>query len=105
MAQTFGADKKMDGVARFASGNFTSDGTAATISLGFRPRFVMAFNKTTATKMEKIDGMAATNSVKTVTGGTMTLDTGSLIVIEDGDFVIADAALAASDTVAWVAYG
>lgn len=105
MAQTFGADKKMDGVARFASGNFTSDGTAATVSLGFRPRYVMVFNKTTATKLEKVDGMAAANAIQTVTAGTLTLATGSLIVIEDSDFIIADAALAASDTVAWVAYG
>lgn len=105
MAQTFGADKKMDGVARFASGNFTSDGTAAYLSLGFRPRYIMVFNKTTATKLEKIDGIAAASTIQTVTAGTLTLASGSLLVIDDSGCTIADAALAASDTVAWVAIG
>lgn len=103
--QAVGASIKMDGVARIATGHFTSDGNGCEVTLGFRPRHVIVFNVTGVVRLEKIDGMADATTIKTVTGGTLTAAAGSLIVIDDHGFNIATAELAASDVVAWSAWG
>lgn len=103
--QLLGATNKMNGVAHFANGNFVATGEAAVVTLGFRPRHVIVYNVTTATRLEKIDGMAAATTIKTVTAGTQTSASGSLIVITNDGFTIATAELAPSDVVAWMVSG
>jgi hypothetical protein len=68
-------------IVNFATGFYTGDGSGSiSVPLGFTPRRVKVFDSTDATTWEWNEGMAATISFKTVTGGTMTADTGSAIV-------------------------
>ena len=97
---------KMDGVARFASGYIDPSATGAkAISLGFRPRYVLMINEDLVVRWEKLDSMAAAACLKTVTGGTMTYDANSAIVIDDAGFTISSAAYGDGDNVMWAAWG
>lgn len=104
-----GATRKMEGVAHCASGKFTSDGAIANINLGFRPRHVIVINLTTATRLEKIDGMTDAQTLQTAAVATTppssqsTIATGGLIIITQSGFSIADAALALNDVVSFTA--
>jgi hypothetical protein len=92
------------GITHLATGSITSDGTAITVTLGFKPRWVKVVNSTDAIIWEKIEGMAAANSVKTVTAGTTTIDTGSAILINtDGTITISSTAAGTSKAISWVA--
>lgn len=94
------------GVSNFASGSFTSDNTATTINLGFVPRWVKVVNSTDTIIWEKIEGMAAANSIKVVTAGTTTVDTGSAILINtDGTVTLAQGTVGNSKAISWVAIG
>lgn len=93
------------GVSNFASGSFTSDNTATTVTLGFKPRWIKVVNSTDVIVWEKIEGMAAANSIKTVTAGTTTVDTGSAITIGDNSFVLSQTAVGNSKAISWVAIG
>lgn len=91
-------------IHNFASGSFTSDNTAAVVALGFKPRWVKVVNTTDVIVWEKIEGMAAANSVKTVTAGTTTIDTGSAILINtDGTITISATAAGNAKAISWVA--
>lgn len=101
---TVTATSRSGGIVNFASGSFTSDNTATTVTLGFVPRWVKVINSTDVIVWEKIEGMAAANSVKTVTAGTTTVDTGSAILINtDGTITISQTAVGNSKAIAWVA--
>ena len=98
------ASAQSKGIVNFASGSFTSDGTAAVVQLGFNPRWVKVVNTTDVIVWEKIAGMAAANSIKTVTAGTTTIDTGSAILINtDGTATISATAAGTSKAISWVA--
>ncbi len=81
MVQTVGAAREGQGIARGAVGVFTGDGTAVTVNLGFKPKYVKLVNLTDAVTFEKIDGMLATQTVKTTGVPAVTVDTGSAIVL------------------------
>lgn len=98
------ASRDAMGIARGFTGTQTGDGTALTVTLGFRPKYVMVYNVTDATKWEKIDGMAASNSIKTVTAGTMTTDTTSAIQITENGFVVSAAAAANAKALAYCGF-
>jgi hypothetical protein len=103
---TNSATSKDAGVTNFSSGSFTSDNTACIVSLGFKPRWVKVINSTDVIVWEKIEGMAAANSIKTVTAGTTTVDTGSAILINsDGTFTISATAAGNAKAISWVAMG
>lgn len=92
------------GVHNTMTGSFTGAGAAVTLTLGFTPAYVMVFNETDATKWEKLYDQAAANSIKTVTAGTLTKDTGSAIVINTDGTVTLSATLAANGKACvWVA--
>jgi len=91
------------GIAQSACGIATGDGTALSVTCGWRPKFVTVFNKTDVIKHEKIDGMLATETIKTVTAGTMTLDTTSAIVLTDRGFIVSAAMNGAADALVWFA--
>lgn len=101
------------GLSNFASGSFTSDGNDYSITLGFKPRYVKIVNSTDVIVWEKIEGMAAANSVKTVAGTTgandtvtTTVETGSDILINADNTLSLSAALAGtSKAISWVAFG
>lgn len=102
---TVAATSQDMGVSNFASGSFTSDNTATVVTLGFKPRWIKIVNTTDVIVWEKIEGMAAANSVKTVTAGTTTIDTGSAILIGDNAFTISQTAAGNSKAISWVAIG
>ena len=96
MAQTITPTEQSRGVTNFASGTFTGDGTTITINCGFTPRYVRAVNETDVTIYEKFGGQATANSIKQVTAGTTTKDTGSAIVINTDRTVTISSTAAAS---------
>ena len=103
---TVAATSKAMSITEFSSGSFTSDNTATTVTLGFKPRWVKVINTTDVIVWEKIEGMAATHSVKTVTAGTTTIDTGSAILINaDGTITLSATAVGNSKAISWVAIG
>jgi hypothetical protein len=102
---TVSATSLSAGVVNLASGSFTSDNTATTVNLGFTPRWVKVVNSTDVIVWEKIEGMAAANSIKTVTNGTTTVDTGSAILIVGGSFSLSQTAVGSSKAISWVAQG
>jgi hypothetical protein len=93
------------GVANFATGTFTGDGTAIDVVLGFKPRFIKAINVTDVEVWEKHESMTAAQAVKVVTAGTTTIDTASAIVITDSGFTLLAAEFGTSDVVHWAAWG
>lgn len=98
------ATRKGDGVVRSSTGVITSDGTAITLSLGFVPNFFQLINKTDVIIWEKINGMLATESIKIVTAGTTTLDTGSAIVFNaDGTVTISATAAGTAKALVFIA--
>lgn len=103
---TVAATSQDMGISNFASGSFTSDNSATVVNLGFKARWVKVVNSTDVIVWEKIEGMAAANSVKTVTAGTTTIDTGSAIVINsDGTITLSATAVGNSKAISWVAIG
>ena len=92
------------GINNLATGSFTSDNTATTISLGFKPVWVKVINSTDTIVWEKLEGLAAANSVKTVGAGTTTIDTGSAILINaDGTVTLSATAVGNSKAISWIA--
>lgn len=92
------------GVVNFASGVITGAGATAEVDLGFKPRHIKVVDSTNVIVWEKLEGMAAADSVKTVTAGTTTIDTGSAITINTDGFTLSATAAASSAALAWVAY-
>jgi len=72
------------GVGQMTSGNFTSTNDQVDIYLGYQPRRIRILNETDVVVWEKMVGMAAANAIKTVTGGTTTVDTNGYITFTDG---------------------
>jgi hypothetical protein len=100
------ANSFSNGVMNFQAGSFTSDGTDTTLELGFVPRWIKVVNSTDVIVWEKIEGMAAVDSIKTVTAGTTTIDTGSAIIInDDGTVVLEAATVGSAKAISWVAIG
>src|SRR5579863_4825122 len=63
-----------------ATGTYTGDGSGSiAVNVGFTPTYVKVFDMTDATTYEWVQGMAATDSIKTVTAGTMTVDTNTAV--------------------------
>lgn len=91
------------GVARGACGTATGDGTALVVTLGWRPKYVLVWNSTDATRWEKIDGMTDSHAINTVTAGTLTNDTNSGITIQENGFTVSAAAAANGKALAYFA--
>lgn len=100
---SFSATSQAAGVYNFASGSFTSTNVATTITTGFRPRYVKVINSTGVVVIEKIEGMAAANAVNTVTAGTTTINTSSLITFTATGFVLSATAVGNAQAISWVA--
>ena len=94
--------KRGDGIVNVVTGSFTGDGAAQTLTIGFVPLQVVVFNETDAIRWEKMDPMAAANSIKTAAAATTpassitTLDTTSAVIINTDGTVTLSAGLAAA---------
>jgi hypothetical protein len=115
-ANVLGRFNQSGGVANFASGLLTTGSATAVavqIVVGFVPRHVRILNETDVVVWEKFDTMVAANTLKHVTAGDMTIDTGSAIVfdIDPGlgvaaeSFTISTAISVASKVIEWAAWG
>lgn len=94
------------GIVNFASGSFTSDNSITVVTLGFKPRWIKVVNTTDVIVWEKIEGMPAANSIKTVTAGTTTMDAGGAITINtDGTISLSAATVGNAKAISWVAQG
>jgi len=91
-------------VTRTLTGYFTSDGNAVDIPVGFDPHCVEFFDVTDVTDYCWQRGLPAGDTIKTVTAGTMTVDTGSVIVDTafDGRSTVSLSAAAASTSKLWI---
>jgi hypothetical protein len=95
-----------NGIVNFASGSFTSDNTDTIVTVGFTPRWIKVVNTTDVIVWEKIAGMPAVNSVKTVTAGTTTMDAGSAIIFNsDRTMTLEAATVGNAKAISWVAMG
>jgi hypothetical protein len=95
---TTATQKNGKGMVRHTSGAYLDDaGTpaAATLTLGFIPRYVRWLNATDRIQYEWFDGMAAGTTLKTVAAGTRTLDTADVAISvgTDGTVTIGAAAI------------
>lgn len=81
--------KRADGIVNVATGSFTSDNSAQSITLGFDPLHVIVVNETDALRWEKFDPMVAANSLKLVSHADtqVVVDTNSQILF-NGDGTI-----------------
>lgn len=100
---TGSVSRNAQGIANRAVGVATGDGTALSVAVGFRPMKVELVNLTDATTFEKIDGMSDAQAVKCVTGGALTVDTTSAIVLTDRGFIVSAAVAAAGKSLVWYA--
>ncbi len=94
-------------IVRHATGSFMDDAAtpaAATITLGFQPRYVCLENVTDRIKYEWFDGNANGTTLKTVAAGTRTLDTAdaAVSVVANG-FTIGAAAILQNKQIRWIA--
>jgi hypothetical protein len=78
---------------------------AATLTLGFIPRYIYWLNFTDSITYEWHSGMTATQSLKTLLNGTRSLDTGTIFTVgTDGTVVVGAAAIIQNKVNYWVAY-
>jgi phosphatidylserine synthase len=95
-----------NGVNSFAVGKIVTDATtaaAATIALGFTPRYVRLINLTDRITDEWFEGMASASSLHTVAVGTLTLEATNGIAVVGSSFTLTAATLVASKTYFWEA--
>lgn len=97
--------KRADGIVNSATGSFTSDNAAQTVTLGFIPTHVRIINETDVIMWEKWDPMAAANCLKTVgSTGVTTLDTGSQILINsDGTLTLGATLVGSAKAIKFIA--
>lgn len=104
---TGSATSQAAGITEFATGVATGDGTALTITVGFKARAVQVFDVTGVIMWEWMEGMPATNTIKTIAAGTMAVDTGSAIVVNtDGRTItVSSGANVSAHALVWAAQG
>lgn len=106
MALTTNTQSNSNGVCNFAVGKIVSDAgaaAAATITLGFTPRYIKFVNLTDRITDEWFEGMASASSLHTVAAGTMTLETTNGIAVSGPSFTLTATTLVASKTFYWEA--
>lgn len=92
-ATGIGAYSQAGSVCNFANGGYTGDGSGSiAVAVGFTPRWVKIVDVTDVTIYEWFADMPATNSVKTVTGGTTTIDTNSAVVTNGAQVTVTEVA-------------
>ncbi len=78
---------------------------AITVTTGWKPKKVIAFNINDLKKFEHIDGMTAGSSIDTATDGTISINAAGSITLTSSGFTMGtDIADTASDVIRWEAY-
>lgn len=93
--------RNANGIANRAVGKSTGDGTALSVTLGFKPMVVELINLTDTTTFTKTEDMPANTTLKAVAAGTMTTDTTSAITLVEKGFIVSAAANAAAKSLVW----
>jgi len=108
MAVTQSQSQHPASVTNIAVGSYLDDAAtpeAMTITLGFTPRYVLVLNATDLSKVEKWEGMAAINTLKTATAGDITVAVDSAILINSMGFVFLKALTIQNKQYGWMAIG
>lgn len=106
MAFTSSTQTNSTGVNNFAIGKIVTDAAAAaaaTLTLGFTPRYFKFVNLTDRITDEWFEGMASASSLHTVAAGTMTLETTNGIAVSGNSVTLTAVTLVASKTYYWEA--
>jgi hypothetical protein len=95
-ASGIGAYGQQGSVSNFANGGYTGDGSGSiAVAVGFTPRWVKVVDYTGVVVWEWFADLPATIAVKTVTGGTTTMDTNSAIVTNGAQVTVTEMATGA----------
>ena len=101
------SSQKDSHIARNATGSYLDDAAspaAATINLGFTPRYFAWHNVTDRITYEWFEGNANGTTLKTVAAGTRTLDTADVAIsVSEGVVTIGAAAVLQNKQIRWVA--
>lgn len=88
------------GIVNTVVGSFTSDNSAQTLTLGFKPNYVKVINENDVIIWEVMASSTATKVVKyNATGPAITLDNGSAIVINSDGTVTLSSTLVGNSKV------
>lgn len=108
MAFSTNTQTNSTGVLNIATGKIVTDGAAAaaaTLTLGFTPRYFKLINHTDRIVDEWVDGMASAASLHAVAAGTLTLEATNGIAVSGKSVTLTATTLVASKTFYWVAFG
>lgn len=108
MAFSTNTQTNSTGVNNVAMGKLVTDASAAaaaTLTLGFTPRYFKLVNLTDRITDEWFEGMASASSLHAVAAGTLTLETTNGIAVSGVSVTLTAATLVASKTFYWVAFG
>lgn len=99
------ATSQSSGIVNFATGGFTSDGNACTVTVGFKPRAIKVINSTDTIEWAKLEDMAAANCTK-VTATTLSVETSSDILFNtDGTVTLSSTLCGTSKAISWAIWG
>jgi hypothetical protein len=102
-APTYVAQSNATELTRMTTGQFTTDATtAASITLGYTPRYIQIVDETTQAFYVWNENNAAVDILKVADAGTLTLDTTQVITSSDNGFTFVPEA---NKTYDWVAFG
>ena len=87
------------GVLNTAVGSFTSDGSAQTVTLGFKPNYMKIINETDTIVWEVFSNSTATKVLKITGVPAVTIDTGTAILLNADGTVTLSATLVGTSKV------
>lgn len=97
-------DSRNRSVNDTATGNFTADGTATKLTIGWVPARIVVLNETDGIRWEKMKGMATANSMKWTSAADLAIDTGSAIALNsDGTVTLSSGLCVSAKKIVWFA--
>lgn len=87
------------GIVNTVVGSFTSDNSAQTLTLGFKPNYVKVINETDTIVWEAFSSSSSTKVLKITGVPAVTVDTGSAIVINSDGTVTLSSTLVGNSKV------
>ena len=108
MTMTTNTQSNSMGIANVATGQIVTNAdaaAAATITLGFAPRYIKVVNHTDRIVDEWFEGMSSANSLHSAANGDATLETTNGIAVSGNQFTLTATTMAASKSLYWMAIG
>ncbi len=108
MAVITSVQSNSESIANTAVGSFATDSAsaaAATITLGFTPRYFRLVNMTDRITDEWFEGLASASSLHMVANGTNTAETTNGIAVSGSSVTFTATTLVASKSYYWIAHG